>query len=191
MRILAFTDTHGKPRFLKTIQKKSASADIIICCGDFTVFENNMPRILSDLDKIGKKLLLIHGNHEDERHVEEACLDMKNITFLHRKKHNFMGFTFIGYGGMGFSAKDDDFEKFSKKYLSEKNMILITHAPPYNTKVDQLWSHNGNKSITQFIKKAQPTLALCGHFHELFGKQDIIGKTRIINPGPEGKVIEV
>jgi len=36
-----------------------------------------------------------------------------------------------------------------------------------------------------------PVLVLCGHFHENFRKQDKIKNTLIINPGPDGTIINV
>ncbi len=191
MKILAFTDMHGNADSFKKIKKKAERADLIICAGDFTYFESRMEKILAAMDKLGKKVLLIHGNHEDERNVEKACGKMKNIVFLHKKAHRFNDYLFTGFGGMGFSQKDDEFEKYAQKFENKKKIILVTHAPPYNTKLDNLFSHNGNKSITSFIKKAKPILAICGHFHELFGKKDMIKTTLIINPGPEGRIIKI
>ena len=49
----------------------------------------------------------------------------------------------------------------------------------------------GNKSYTSFIKKHQPDVVLCGHIHENAGKEDKIGKSRILNPGPTGMLINL
>lgn len=194
MKILAFTDTHGKAKAIKKIIKKSKKADIIICAGDFTIFQHNMKKILKILESIGKPVFLIHGNHEDEKTTKKMCERLKNTKFIHKKESQIKGskqLSIIGYGGGGFSLTDKEFEKFAKKYESKENLILVTHAPPYNTQLDKIGTHRGNKSITAFIKKAHPKLAICGHFHEKFRKQDKIGKTAVINPGPEGVLITV
>ncbi len=37
----------------------------------------------------------------------------------------------------------------------------------------------------------QPTLVLCGHSHDCFGAADVSGKSRILNPGPNGMALEL
>jgi len=70
-------------------------------------------------------------------------------------------------------------------------VILVTHAPPYNTKVDQiLEEHAGNKSLRKIIQEIQPALVVCGHLHECVGK-DYIGKTLVINPGYKGRIVSL
>ena len=65
-----------------------------------------------------------------------------------------------------------------------KVTILVTHAPPLNTKTDVLPSglHVGSESIRRVIEEFQPTLNLCGHIHESVAI-DEIGKTTVVNPG--------
>lgn len=192
MKILAFVDLHGRMRFLSKLKSKAEKADVIVCAGDFTVFQAGMRRILSAFNRLGKKVLLVHGNHEDDRAVEDACSGLGNIVFIHKKSYAVGNYLFIGYGGMGFSAADSGFERFSKRFVGKKNVVLVTHAPPHNTKLDSVWgNHQGNKSITSFIRQAKPLLAVCGHLHENEGKEDNIGKTRVINPGPGGKMVEI
>ena len=94
---------------------------------------------------------------------------------------------------------DREFEKTSKTKFNkiigknkDKKIILVTHAPPYKTNVDRIaGGHCGNKSIRHFIDKNKIDLVVCGHLHENFGKEDKIKKTRIINPGPFGKIVEI
>ncbi len=191
MKILAFTDLHGNASKFKRVREKAKHADIIVCAGDFTYFESGMQKILSAMDKLGKKVLIIHGNHEDEKNVQKICSKTKNLIFIHKKAILFNDFLFIGFGGMGFSSRDAEFEKFARKFENRKNIILVTHAPPYNTKLDLLFEHCGNKSITAFIKKANPVLAVSGHFHELFNRKDTIKNTLAVNPGPDGKIIKI
>ena len=191
MKILAFTDLHGNLENLWKIKNKAKKADIIICAGDFTVFEKDIRKVLKEINNLGKKVLLINGNHENEERVENECKKLANIEFIHKKRHSIEKYTIIGYGGMGFSLRDRDFERFTNKFLKKKYLILVTHAPPYGTKIDLLWEHRGSKSITDFIKKASPLLAISGHFHEHFGHNDAIRKTIILNPGPKGTLIEI
>jgi len=83
-------------------------------------------------------------------------------------------------------------KKFDGKIKKAKKFILIIHQPPYKTKLDMVMDvHCGNKSFTRFIKEKKPSLVICGHLHENEGKEDKIGKTRIVNPGPFGKILMV
>ncbi len=202
LRILAFSDLHGDEKALKLLEKKAKKADVVVCAGDFTVFEHNILRIMRKLDSIGKPVVLVNGNHEDAMLVAEICLKLKNIRFVHRKAYScnqFPEYVFVGHGGEGFDHISEDFERFAAtaakriKQLQKqgKKVVFITHQPPHNTKVDYIWAHHGNKSYTKFVKKVQPLLHVCGHLHETQGKKDRIGKTLIINPGPKGKIVVV
>ncbi|MBU0665916.1 MAG: metallophosphoesterase [Nanoarchaeota archaeon] len=195
MKILAFTDNHGDPEDLKAVKKKVKNADIIICGGDITIFEHEIEYNMQKINDFGKEVLIIHGNHESDFVIRELSKYFKNIRFMHKKHYEKDGHLFFGYGGGGFAISDKEFEKKSKsieKLMKEKKTILILHGPPYKTKLDNIGgAHVGNKSFTNFIKKTQPELVICGHIHECFHRKDKIGKTRIINPGPDGEIIEI
>lgn len=49
----------------------------------------------------------------------------------------------------------------------------------------------GNKSIRDFIRKYSPKLAISGHLHENAGIKDKLDKTKLVNPGPWGMILEV
>ncbi len=198
MKILAFVDMHGHLPALKTLLRKAKeeNVDVVVCAGDFTIFSNHLYYILHELNTLGKPILVIPGNHENGIEIRKCCILLENCIALHNNKFRLGEYLFIGYGGGGFDAIDKGFEKSSKQFLKllkkEDKPILVTHAPPYNTRVDNLNGiHCGNRSIRNFIKKAKPVLAVCGHLHETMGKEDRIGKTRVINPGYVGKIIEI
>jgi len=101
-------------------------------------------------------------------------------------------------GGGGFSQTDKEFEKQSKKFKKflkdhkDKAFVLVTHAPPYGTKLDYICKdHVGNKSIRKFIKENKVDLTIAGHLHETEGKIDKIDKSTIINPGREGRILNL
>jgi Icc-related predicted phosphoesterase len=195
MRLLLFVDFHGNMRLFDALKKKSRMADMLVCAGDISQMGNNLHMILSKFDSLNKHMYIVHGNHESPDEMREACEDLGNVTFLHRAVNINGEHTFLGYGGGGFSQTDTEFQvvadNFFKKHDLSKS-ILITHAPPYKTKVDLVHGeHVGNKSIRKFIDTAQPSLVVTGHLHENFGRTDIIGRTRIINPGNEGVIVQI
>ena len=198
MRILAFIDMHSSMSAFKQIKKKAKNADIIVCGGDFTIFEQNMNHFLKEFDKFKKPFLLIHGNHEEDSELRHLCQKYKNIHFIHGDHFIYKDVVFIGWGGGGFSQEDKDFEKYGKKIKSflkkhkDKAFVLVSHAPPYKTKLDKIGkSYVGNKSIRNFIKENKVDLNISGHLHENEGKIDKIDKSTVINPGREGRVLNL
>ena len=199
MRLLAFSDLHADTAVLKKLVKRAQKDDIdlVVCAGDFTVFEGRMYYILKKLDKIGKKILIIPGNHEAPESVEEAIKRYENFVFLHKKSWKKDGVRFLGWGTDGFSLESAEFRKVAREWRrsfagGKEKLVLVTHAPPYGTKLDALNNdHVGNKDIRKGIERLKPVLAISGHIHENEGKEDKIGKTRIVNPGWNGVILEV
>jgi len=194
MKILAFVDLHENITALKQIEQRASKADILICAGDITIFENHINEIMRRIGKIKKPVYIIPGNHETPAILKKYCDFYENIIYIHKKIKKVNGYNLIGWGEGGFSETDDEFEKFVKKNpLENKPTILVTHAPPYGTKLDILGrEHCGNKSITKYIKQNKKiVLHICGHFHETGGKKDKINNTLTVNPGPGGAMIEI
>ena len=201
MKILAFTDTHGSLMALKRIEQKvkTQKPDLLVFAGDISIFEHGIFGLMRRLNKLNKKIIIVHGNHEDESTFIKCSKLFKNIIFIHKNYFIENDAIFLGYGGGGFSVVDRQFEKIAKtkfkkiiKNNPDKKIILVTLAPPYKTKLDKLiQGHCGNKSIRHFVEKSKIDLLICGHLHENFGKEDKIKKTKLINPGPFGKIVEV
>lgn len=193
MKILAFTDIHANPKYITILNEKIRihKPDVVVCCGDISLFEHGIIPVIHWLKTIPLPVLLVHGNHETATTLKKLC--GKNLIFLHKKLHTINGITFTGWGGGGFAQVEPDFEQFVKRTSIPQKTVLVTHTPPHNTNLDNLgkWGHVGCKSITTFLKKNTLNLALSGHLHENFGKKDKIGKTLLANPGPKGNVYSV
>lgn len=204
MRILFFTDIHGNTMHLNELIEKSHHADIMVCAGDLTIFENGLDDVLKKLNSTGKPVIVVHGNHESESSMSVLSLRYKNIHFIHKSYYIYEDVIFFGHGGGGFSVEDKSFDKVADSFVKEfskilkktnKNLrlILVTHAPPYNTVIDAIdegW-HVGCKNYRKFIVAQQPIIAVSGHIHETFELDDRIGNTFILNPGPHGKILDL
>jgi len=200
MKILTFTDLHEDYEFMEGLKQKAKEVDFILCAGDISIYETNLAEILSLLDELNKPIYIIHGNHEEDHDLAKACRETKNIKFVDKQILRFNDLVVVSHGGGGFyygpSKEDKEFESlqsiFEDAIKSSKYSILMTHAPPFKTKLDLIWSgkHVGSKAYRNFIKRVQPTVAISGHIHEASGIQDALGKTLLINPGPEGIIIE-
>lgn len=194
MKILAFTDIHGVKKFIDIIKEKAKNVDLLVCAGDITLFEQNIEVVLDLLNDIGKKVLLIPGNHEDALFLETLCEKRKNLLNIHKRIIEINGINFIGHGTGGFSHKNIEFEIWVKQQdLRNKKLVFVHHAPPYKTILDRLsMEHYGNKSYKNFIIQHNPLLAISGHFHETFKlKEKLSNGTLVINPGPEGCILEI
>lgn len=193
MKLLIFTDNHGSLSSINKTIKKSKNVELLIQAGDISVFEQNLDYLLKKLNNINKPILILPGNHESEAMLRKVCSFYKNIIYFHKKIKKINDILFIGHGGGGFSLRDKDFEKFIKKnnevINNNKKIILVIHQPPYGALDLVMKEHTGNKSYRDFIYKYQPILVVCGHLHEHEGKQQKIGRTLVINPGPNGRVV--
>lgn len=197
MKLLAFTDIHASNKAIKELTKKikKYEPDILICCGDISIFEHHLENTLKKLAELGKPLIIIHGNHEREDLLKKACAKYKNVEFLHKKIKKIGNVLFVGYGGGGFSRIDEGFEQFVRnitKKIKKDKIVLLTHGPPYGTKLDYIYQHHaGCMSYRKFILKNKNTiLALSGHLHETTCAKDKLNNALLLNPGPFGMVIE-
>lgn len=197
MKILAFVDTHGNLNAIKRLLKKGESVDLLICAGDISNFGNNLLSSVSKLQKLKKHMLIIHGNHESEEQMREVSKKFPWVIYIHKGSYQLGNYYFFGYGGGGFSTEDSQYEKTIKKFKKtlkkDAKIVLITHGPPYGTRCDLLMhqGHRGCKTYTKIDKELKPILHICGHLHETASIRDKIGKTLVINPGPEGKIIRI
>ncbi|MBW3013249.1 metallophosphoesterase [Candidatus Woesearchaeota archaeon] len=204
MKIFAFVDLHGDAGvFKKVLAKiKKEKPDIVLCPGDLTVFGNQLDYFFKELNNLRLPVLVLHGNHETNELIDKASKKYPHIINLHEKHFHLGKVVFFGYGGGGFALTNPKFEpvgrKFElqlqklKKMYEELKVVFMTHAPPHNTKLDEIHgSSAGCKTLRKFIEKFQPNLAICGHLHENEGKEDKIGKTRLVNPGWNGMFFDL
>jgi hypothetical protein len=200
MKILAFSDIHGDSAAIEKLKKrvKEGKIDVLVCAGDVSFFGSGLSLILKNFDS-GIPLIIVPGNHETNSQLNS--FKEKFMHNIHQKSLKIESVLFLGCGGSSFTPFNTPFEMSEKQFAAsisklktedhKLKIILVTHEPPYKTKLDFLGEHFGSKSIRKFIEKHQPDYCICGHFHECEGLNDKIGRTIVINPGPKGKVIEI
>ncbi len=199
MKILAFSDLHVDIDVLYRLEKKAKTekVDYIIAAGDLSMFENGFDIVLYELNELNIPILLIHGNHESRQFAEVESKSFKNVIFMHKKTFAKDNVLFLGWGGGGFATLDKELDNYASVFKREilknkdKKIVLIIHGPPYKM-LDGIYGNNvGCKSRAKFINDIKPDVVICGHLHEFAGKSVKIGKTLVINPGWEGKVIHI
>jgi uncharacterized protein len=198
MKILAFADTHGSMKAIREVIRKSKLADLVLCCGDLTIFEQAMDRLVAELARIDKPVLMLPGNHEPSPELKKLCSQTHNIVFMDGRIFESNEILIFGAQGNGFMLVDRTFERLHHNFehmLSQRHSrkyMVMTHAPPYGTELDRIVDgHCGNKSIRNFIKATKPLVAFSGHIHENAGKQDKLGQTILVNPGPYGIEVNI
>ena len=198
MQIIAFTDIHGSYKKVNEILSKEFAYDVIILGGDLTTFGS--PKEAEDAVKLfqshGKPVLVVAGNM-DPPNLEET-FDRLKVSI--NGKAVIVGETgFFGVSASPFSPLHTPYEISEDEILRRAEegwkhiqtarwKIFVPHAPPFNTKLDRIFTaaHVGSTAVRAFIEKHQPDIAVCGHIHEARGK-DSIGKTQIVNCGAAGK----
>jgi len=72
-------------------------------------------------------------------------------------------------------------------------LVLICHAPPHGTALDRVRDgvHAGSRSIRDFVDRRQPEYLFCGHIHEAEGVEIVLGKTKAVNVGKRGYLLEL
>ena len=201
MKILLLSDLHANNSVLEKMDSVFAEADAVIFAGDFA--ECFKPETGKDaLHALCAKhdtIFAVLGNCDQPEFIEELedqdiCVE-KTLVF-----HEGLAVAGSG-GGTYFTGKTAN-ERQEDEILSDfnivlnsvketgdaslwKNLILISHNPPKDTKCDAVNEslHAGSQLFTDFIKENQPLAVVCGHIHE--GKAiDKIGESLIVNPGP-------
>lgn len=194
MKILAVGDIHGDYRkIIKYL--KNHRVDLIIITGDITQFgpAELGEEILNEISSFDVPVLAIPGNCDPE--TIPGKIENSRAVNIHGRSLIIKDIGICGFGGSNPTPFNTPLEfeeveiyhqasKSIKEVADEKISLLITHAPPYNTKTDLLPSgeHAGSTSIRKIIEEYQPSLNVCGHIHESRGV-DSIGKTKIVNPG--------
>lgn len=200
IKILAAGDIHGNTGLVKKLAEKAKKekVDIIILAGDLTIWDNETKGLIGPFVKLKKPVLLLHGNHESL-----ATVDFLSDLYSPHAK-NLHGYSFMaedlgifGCGGGDFGItplSEKEFfktlEKAHKGVKKAKKTIMATHTHPFKSKAE-FSGFQGSKGIRKAIEKFKPDIVISGHIHEAEGIEEKIGKTRLIQIGKKGKIIEI
>jgi uncharacterized protein len=70
--------------------------------------------------------------------------------------------------------------------------VMVTHVHPIGTKMEKLTRFlPGSSGVRDAVYRFKPDILLCSHVHEADGLEEMLGKTKIINVGRRGKIIDV
>ncbi|MEI6731556.1 MAG: metallophosphoesterase family protein [archaeon] len=199
LRILAISDIHGDSKLTKKLAERAEreNIDVVVLCGDNTAFVETKNIIKPFKDK-HKPVLIIPGNW-DSFATTDFLANLYNIHNIHGYSAVYQDIGFFGAGGVdnapgpGQLDAKEMFETLKRAYSGLRGIekkIMVTHEHPSGS-LSEFSGVRGNKSITKAIKTFKPDILLHGHIHEAAGADQKIGKTRVINVGREGKIIEI
>jgi hypothetical protein len=196
LNILAFTDFHGRQEAYSRASRliSTEKPDLVVVAGDLVNFDAERGKqFLLQLAGAGRPVYFVPGNMDNGELMDWA--GNSNVHPLHGRCERMEGNCLIGLGGSPRGPFNSPFEfteteateileKTVKSCRGDK-LILVSHCPPKDTKIDRVSSgeHAGSVSVKEFVEKARPVLVISGHIHEAQGI-DTVGLSTLVNPGP-------
>jgi Icc-related predicted phosphoesterase len=196
-RVLLFSDIHND---WKTLDRLLAiDADYYFAAGDQVTWAKGLDRAGEILAQRRDRMYVLPGNHESAEMIAAMCARHGLHDF--HQQHIAIGKWHVA--GLGYSSPTP-FQtpgEYSEPQIAERlapfaaltPLVLICHAPPYDTALDRIRPglHAGSRSIREFIEQHQPAHFFCGHIHEAEGVVIQMGRTRAMNVGKAGYLLEL
>ena len=197
MRLLIFSDIHSSDQALERLM--AIEADYYFAAGDLVNWGRGLEACGKILKKRAGKVYVLPGNHESETQIATFCTEFGFENFhgqtLKIGEHHVAGLGYSSptpfntpgeYSEAELAARLSRFEKLNP-------LVLICHAPPFDTALDRIRDgvHGGSRSIRDFIDRHQTGHFFCGHIHEDEGVEIAIGKTKAVNVGKRGYLLEL
>jgi uncharacterized protein len=184
MRILLLADIHGEEAVLERLRSVASRYEYVLIAGDI----GKAVSFMEDLLSISDNIYWVPGNSE------ELDSPDKYPRCLHRQRMEISGgFNIVGFGftpptpfGTPGEMREEDIYSQMRDLPIDGRTILLTHAPPYGI-LDEVEPglHAGSHSVRKIIEEMRPLLLICGHIHDVEGKQKV-GETTVVQL-PAGK----
>jgi len=198
MKILALSDIHGDRTFIKEMAQKGAKeqVDLVILAGDLVDHDGSIDGLIGPFKEKGLEVAILPGNHEGLAEIG-AMVDTYGVKNLHGYviKKGDIGIFGCGYADVGIHQLTEEqfFSTLKKTHDSltdVKKKLMVTHIQPSESIIG-LGMFPGSSGVRKAIEELKPDLHICGHIHETHGIEEMIGKTKVINVGKTGKIIEL
>jgi uncharacterized protein len=196
-RALIFSDIRNDAKALEKLM--DIEADYYFAAGDLVSWARGLDKMGEVMKRRAGRMYVLPGNHETERDIAGLC---ERFGFT-----NFHGAAIkIGdhhVAGLGYSSptpfdtpgeySEEEIASRLSKFAELRPLVLICHAPPLDTKLDQvrIGFHAGSRAVREFIDRYQPEYFFCGHIHEAEGVVEQIGATRAQNVGKRAGLLEL
>jgi Icc-related predicted phosphoesterase len=197
VKLRIFSDIHSNHQALERLM--SIEADYYFAAGDLVNWWRGLEACGKILAKRAGKVYVLPGNHESEAQIAGFCTQFG--------LRNFHGQTLeIGHhhvAGLGYSSptpfntpgeySEDELAERLSAFEKLNPLVLICHALPHATALDLIRDgvHGGSRSVRDFIDRYQPERFFCGHIHEAEGAEITLEKTKAVNVGKRGYLLEL
>tara|TARA_Y100000034_G_C6813743_1_gene365918 strand:- start:8 stop:601 length:594 start_codon:yes stop_codon:yes gene_type:complete len=193
LKILAAGDLHGDIRLSKKLSKKAKKekVDLVVLSGDINDSEDFGGKMLEPFSKANQRVLFIPGNWETGEEHEAMKKFGKSI---HNYYVNYGNVGIVGIGSEDWHLELDkeDFKMIKENFdrMKSKKRILVSHLHAEGTGAE-FSGIPGDKVLRKAVEKFKPDLLISSHIHEAEGIEDKIGKTKVIQVGSRGKILEI
>jgi Icc-related predicted phosphoesterase len=164
-KLLIFSDIHNDWRTLERIL--TVDADFYISAGDQVSWGKGLDRCGQILKTRGEKVWVLPGNHESAPQIADLC-DQYGLNNFHERQFAAGGFH---VAGLGYSSPTPFATpgEYSERQIEERlapfatlsPLVLVCHAPPYGTHLDQSRArvHAGSTAVRDFIQRFRPAIS--------------------------------
>jgi uncharacterized protein len=200
MKILAAGDIHGDTGLAEKLAEraKKEKVDLVVLCGDLTYADRSTANIIGPFVKRKEKVLIIPGNHESIA-TADFLAEVYGVKNIHGYSVKYDDIGIFGCGGANigmFQLEEkeifDLLKKGNSKVSDLKKRIMVTHVHPSGSDMEKFTKFfPGSTGVRKAIDTLKPDILLCSHVHEAEGIEEKIGKTRVINVGKQGKIINI
>jgi Icc-related predicted phosphoesterase len=204
MKIYICSDIHNQ--FNKFIPEEKV--DLILCAGDITNKGGYIETIeahywMKQISLNPTTMLYVPGNHDKNWHFSNRSDCATNVlgkrfTICNTLKLLCGASMSVCYKAPDLAVVWDNMTcnpEVEKAYYESIPPcdILLSHSPPSGPTGFCLDNRQdfGSVELRKWIEKNQPALVVCGHIHNPQAREEMIGKTRVINTATIGQVIEL
>jgi Icc-related predicted phosphoesterase len=196
-RLLVFSDIHNDSRALERLM--AIEAEYYFAAGDLVSWGRGLNQMGEIMKARAGRVYVLPGNHESESDIAAFCSRFGFVNF-HGGTLN-VGGTHVA--GLGYSSPTpfDTPGEYSETEMAQRlakfeelnPLVMVCHSPPLDTTLDRVHEglHAGSRAVREFIEKNQPAHFFCGHIHEAEGVVEQMGRTRAMNVGKKGYLLEV
>jgi Icc-related predicted phosphoesterase len=199
MKLLLFSDLHADVEAARRLLERARTADVLVGAGDFGNVRRHVRVCIDVLRQGGKSAVLVAGNNESTEELAKACHDWPQAHVLHGSAITLGGIEYFGLGGgipvTPFGSWSYDFtEEQAAELLAgcPRRCVLVSHSPPKGV-LDQSSRGQslGSAAVCDAVLRLEPLLVVCGHIHGCGGQQARLGRSSVVNAGPDGMEWEI
>jgi|TARA_Y100000034_G_scaffold136664_1_gene214751 Icc-related predicted phosphoesterase len=201
LKVLAASDIQGNPSVSEKLarQAEKEKVDLVVLCGDIQGVEEDQKGLIAPFKDRNQKVLILPGNWDSFATIDFMA-NFYGVTNIHGYSAVYKDIGFFGAGAAPTAigprsaiTEEEMMETLEKAHKGLKGIekkVMLTHSHPAGSKSEGS-GFPGSEAIADAVKKFKPNLLLHGHIEELEGVEEQVGKTRVVNVGPKGRIFEI